>query len=241
MRLPPAFLSCLNVATTSPFGALLPTHAAAVAATSARCKRTTTTTAAGSASQSRAASFASAPVSTSSFSGVASAAGNVSSSASSIPSAAAPGVFGIGVDIAHIPRFERLLQRQGARFLVKAMHPAEIQQLSRIVTADDKSSNSQTPLAAESAESADSSTAAASAAAADSDAAATAAAFVAASSSTTRLAAVTFVASRWAAKEAMVKATGQRLLFPEMRVARNSQKGAEGESNAHSGSRLSVA
>lgn len=138
-------------------------------------------------------------------------------------------MFGIGVDIAHIPRFERLLQRHADRFLVKALHPAEIAQLRRIITTDDhKSSNDQMPSGAESAEATDVSTAAASSAAVDSDAAATAAAFVAASSSTTRLAAITFVASRWAAKEAMVKATGQRLLFPEMRVARNSHKGAEG-------------
>lgn len=37
-------------------------------------------------------------------------------------------VFGLGVDIAHIPRFARTLERHGERFLKKAYHPTEIEE-----------------------------------------------------------------------------------------------------------------
>ena len=35
--------------------------------------------------------------------------------------------------------------------------------------------------------------------------------------------AIQFLASRWALKEAVIKATGSRLLFPEMYLQRNSE------------------
>jgi holo-[acyl-carrier protein] synthase len=35
-------------------------------------------------------------------------------------------VFGVGVDIAHVPRFERCVARHGERFLRRAFHPQEI-------------------------------------------------------------------------------------------------------------------
>lgn len=38
-----------------------------------------------------------------------------------------PRVFGLGVDIAHIPRFARTFERHGERFLNKAFHPTEIE------------------------------------------------------------------------------------------------------------------
>lgn len=38
-----------------------------------------------------------------------------------------PRVFGLGVDIAHIPRFARTFERHGERFLKKAYHPTEIE------------------------------------------------------------------------------------------------------------------
>lgn len=35
-------------------------------------------------------------------------------------------VFGVGVDIAHIPRFQDCFARHGERFLRRAFHPSEI-------------------------------------------------------------------------------------------------------------------
>lgn len=40
-------------------------------------------------------------------------------------------VFGIGVDIAHTPRFQRCVERHGERFLKKAFHPREIEEFHR--------------------------------------------------------------------------------------------------------------
>lgn len=38
-----------------------------------------------------------------------------------------PGIYGIGIDIALIKRFDRVLNLYGERFLKKALHPAEIE------------------------------------------------------------------------------------------------------------------
>lgn len=38
----------------------------------------------------------------------------------------AAAVYGIGVDIAHIPRFRQCFARHGDRFLRRALHPSEI-------------------------------------------------------------------------------------------------------------------
>ena len=82
-------------------------------------------------------------------------------------------VHGIGVDIAHIPRFVRLLANNAiaVRLQRKMLHPLEIQQLSAIQAA--------------------------------------------AAVNVDRRAAE-FVASRWAVKEAVTKAFGARLLFPDI-------------------------
>ena len=84
---------------------------------------------------------------------------------------------GVGVDLAHIPRFAVLLHdaQRARRLLSKALHPAEIDALHRMRT-DGQSQRAQAQ----------------------------------------------FVASRWAVKEAVTKAFGSRLLFPEMRVVRDS-------------------
>lgn len=37
-------------------------------------------------------------------------------------------IFGVGVDIAHVPRFERCFARHGDRFLRRAFHPSEIRE-----------------------------------------------------------------------------------------------------------------
>jgi holo-[acyl-carrier protein] synthase len=76
---------------------------------------------------------------------------------------------GIGVDLAHIPRFERVYARFGERFLAKCLHPAEIHRFHRLQRKDNGRHWS-------------------------------------------------FLASRWACKEAAVKASGARLFFPELCV-----------------------
>ena len=81
-------------------------------------------------------------------------------------------VFGVGVDLAHVPRFGRLLDKCGPRFLEKAFHPSEIQHYHKLDCATQR---------------------------------------------------VQYVASRWALKEAVVKAFGVRLLFPEMYLHRNTE------------------
>lgn len=43
--------------------------------------------------------------------------------------AAATRVFGVGVDVAHVPRFARTLARFGERFLRRAFHPREVAEL----------------------------------------------------------------------------------------------------------------
>ncbi len=84
-------------------------------------------------------------------------------------------VFGTGIDLAHIPRFETTLSRYGDRFLNKALHATEISELKSIPEVPDGPRRR-----------------------------------------------ATFLASRWAAKEAFTKAVGARLLFPEMRVGKPS-------------------
>ena len=81
-------------------------------------------------------------------------------------------IHGIGIDIAHIPRFVRLLGNHslGVRLQRKMLHPIEIEQVSGLR-----------------------------AAAIDAD---------------RRVA--EFIASRWAVKEAVIKAFGARLLFPDI-------------------------
>ena len=83
-------------------------------------------------------------------------------------------IHGIGVDIAHIPRFVRLLGNHaiGARLQRKMLHPLEIQHLSSIQEA--------------------------------------------AVHVDRRVA--EYVASRWAVKEAVTKAFGARLLFPDIHL-----------------------
>jgi phosphopantetheine--protein transferase-like protein len=110
-------------------------------------------------------------------------------------------VFGIGVDVAHIPRFASVYARQGAPFLRKCLHPAEIehvrtmeQQINDATTVD---SALPTPAAAN---------------------------LVAA-----------YLASRWAVKEAMIKASGQRLLFPEMRITRATKSAPVSAGNSVAG------
>ena len=122
----------------------------------------------------------------------------VASAASSFSS-----TFGVGVDIAHIPRFAGIYKRHGLHFLRKCLHPDEIVQMQKISNGSGRGAS-------------------VSGASVDSASAPTTA------SATSELAAATFLASRWAAKEAMVKASGQRLLFPHMRVSRDSNQGAEG-------------
>lgn len=86
-------------------------------------------------------------------------------------SAMATRVFGVGVDVAHVPRLARCAERFGARFLRRALHPSEIEEFHARCAADRPA----------------------------------------------------FLASRWAAKEAVFKAFhGFRLQFPEVRVARSS-------------------
>jgi len=43
------------------------------------------------------------------------------------------GIFGIGVDIAHIPRFQAILSRVRDRFLSKLLHPKEISQFHSLI------------------------------------------------------------------------------------------------------------
>jgi phosphopantetheine--protein transferase-like protein len=43
--------------------------------------------------------------------------------------AVASRVFGVGVDVAHVPRFRRTLARFGERFLRRAFHPEEVAEL----------------------------------------------------------------------------------------------------------------
>ena len=83
-------------------------------------------------------------------------------------------IHGIGVDIAHIPRFVRLLSNHAiaARLQRKMLHPIEIQQLSVIQSAGGKVDRR----------------------------------------------AAEYVASRWAVKEAVTKAFGGRLLFPDIQL-----------------------
>lgn len=83
-------------------------------------------------------------------------------------------MFGVGVDIAHIPRFQRIVERWGARFLQRAFAPAEISAYSALASPAAKA---------------------------------------------------TFLASRWASKEALHKAishrTGLRLDFTHIEVCRS--------------------
>jgi len=81
-------------------------------------------------------------------------------------------VYGIGCDIAHIPRFLTLLNRYGHRFLNRAFHPEEIAFLSSM-PGDHRRAQ--------------------------------------------------FAASRWAVKEATLKACGSRLHFPEIFVSTKSE------------------
>jgi phosphopantetheine--protein transferase-like protein len=134
--------------------------------------------------------------------------------------AAAVGVvFGIGVDVAHIPRFGRVYERQGMRFLRKCLHPKEIAQMQRI-----EAEAAQGPKGA--------SVSAASLSSSLPNDAATAAALPASSISAARpsssvpFAVSSFLASRWSAKEALTKAAGKRLLFPDMHVQRDGAAGA---------------
>ncbi len=77
-------------------------------------------------------------------------------------------IFGHGVDIALMARFNEILKRHGERFIVKALHPKEITAFHYLTSDEAK---------------------------------------------------IRFVSSRWALKEAVVKASGKRLLFPEMLLA----------------------
>lgn len=81
-------------------------------------------------------------------------------------------MWGVGIDLAYIPRFGPLMERHGPRFLNKAYHPEEIAHY-----------HSLTPEKG-----------------------------------------LQFLASRWAAKEAVTKAFGKRLLFPEITVRRGDEK-----------------
>ena len=78
-------------------------------------------------------------------------------------------VFGIGVDVAHIPRFDGVHERHEERFTRKSLAPAELAALTTL-----PSSSADPSIIA------------------------------------------SFLAFRWSVKEALVKASGQRLLFPEM-------------------------
>ena len=85
-------------------------------------------------------------------------------------------LYGIGTDIAHIPRFVRLLSDHAlaVRLQRKMLHPLEIAQVSSLQSAADPSSMHRQV--------------------------------------------AEFVASRWAVKEAVTKAFGARLLFPDIRL-----------------------
>jgi len=121
------------------------------------------------------------------------AAGNPFAALAMAPGAAAAApLYGIGVDIAHIPRFQRIYERHGMQFLRKCLHPTEIKQIQALAA----------PSGFKAADAADAVDAAA------------------------PPAVLTFLASRWAAKEALIKAAGSRLLFPEMLVSRDSSVGA---------------
>jgi phosphopantetheinyl transferase (holo-ACP synthase) len=131
--------------------------------------------------------------------------------------AVAIGVFGIGVDVAHIPRFGRVYERQGMRFLRKCLHPKEIAQVQRLeaeatqgakgasVSADPLSSSSSNDATAP---------------------ALPASTSAARPSPSVPFAVTSFLASRWSAKEALTKAAGKRLLFPDMHVQRDGAAGA---------------
>lgn len=85
-------------------------------------------------------------------------------------------IHGVGIDLACIPRFRRILSQFGDRFLQRAFHPHEIQHFHGLQTE--------------------------------------------------RLR-LQFVASRWALKEATVKAFGARLLFPELVLTRPKRGAAD--------------
>jgi phosphopantetheine--protein transferase-like protein len=147
---------------------------------------------------------------------------HLSAAAAPLTTAAAAtigGVFGIGVDVAHIPRFGRVYERQGMRFLRKCLHPKEIAQLQRLEAeaaqgakgasfpADSLSSSSPNDAASVPVLSSSSLSAAR-------------------PLSSVPFAVSSFLASRWSAKEALTKAAGKRLLFPDMHVQRDGAAGA---------------
>ena len=106
-------------------------------------------------------------------------------------------IFGIGTDIAHIPRFVRLLSDPaiGRRLQHKMLHPLELQQLDHIQ--------------------------------------------IAAAVNVDRRVAE-YVASRWAVKEAVTKAFGARLLFPDI-CLHSPTAAARAAQHAHPASHTSAA
>jgi phosphopantetheine--protein transferase-like protein len=96
-------------------------------------------------------------------------------------------LFGIGVDIAHIPRFGRIVQRWGNRFLRRAYAPSEILRYESLIANDSRGESYGVDAPKESV-----------------------------------CASTAFLASRWAAKEALHKAiaprSGLRLDFREVEV-----------------------
>lgn len=95
-------------------------------------------------------------------------------------------MYGVGIDLAYIPRFQRILTKYGNRFLKRAFHPAEIEQFQKLATAPSPAPTSSVP--------------------------------------TINARQCQFIASRWAVKEATVKAAGCRLLFPEILLYSGSQR-----------------
>jgi phosphopantetheine--protein transferase-like protein len=195
MKLPSAFLT--RIAAAHPF----PTLAAA---------RSATTTAAASFSNQR--SHSSSSPSSASLSSQA-------TTTATTAEAAVGGVFGIGVDVAHIPRFDRVYERQGMRFLRKCLHPKEIAQVQRLEAEAAQGAPATSVPAASPSSSLPNDAASVPALSSSSISAAR-------PSSSVPFSVSSFLASRWSAKEALTKAAGKRLLFPDMHVQRDSAAGA---------------
>jgi len=129
------------------------------------------------------------------------------------------GVFGIGVDVAHIPRFGRVYERQGMRFLRKCLHPKEIAQVQRLEAAATQGAKGASVFADPLSPSSPNDAATIPVLSSSSNSAARPSFSVPFSVSS-------FIASRWSAKEALTKAAGKRLLFPDMHVQRDGAAGA---------------
>jgi len=142
-------------------------------------------------------------------------------------------VYGVGVDIAHIPRFARVLARHGQRFLDKCLHEKEKTQIAEM--AMDIAAMEQRPARATRMENDAPSSSAPSPLPPSSSSSP-----VDWSAASCHPPVLSFLASRWAVKEAVIKAAGKRLLFPDMCVTRimkgkeEQRKHEQGEGNAAS-------